>query len=154
MELGARVWARARPKLALDLVMRPGRVVTDQVVKNAHVAIDGLEKLLLILLHLTLEGGLLGHELFPHKLLHVFFDDVGQGLKVLLGHRDRARYEPRNLFLEAAEALLLLPELLLSLLIQAGAQGSLQLLNLLLNVIYMLLVLGAYLTLMLFPQLG
>ena len=53
VELGARVRARARPELLLDLVMGPCRVVTDQVVKNAHVAIDGLQKLLLISLHLT-----------------------------------------------------------------------------------------------------
>ena len=45
--------ARAGPELLLDLIMGPGRVVTDQVVKNAHVAIYGLQELLLISFHLT-----------------------------------------------------------------------------------------------------
>ena len=53
VELGARVRARARPELLLDLVMGPSRVVTDQVVKNAHVAVYGLQELLLISFHLT-----------------------------------------------------------------------------------------------------
>ena len=33
--------------------MGPGRVVTDQVVENSHVAIDSLQELLFISLHLT-----------------------------------------------------------------------------------------------------
>ena len=53
VELSARVRARARPELLLDLVMGPGRVVTDQVVKNAHVSVDSLQELLFISLHLT-----------------------------------------------------------------------------------------------------
>ena len=45
MKLGARVDSRAaasRPELLFDLVVGPCRVVADEVVEDAHVAIDSL----------------------------------------------------------------------------------------------------------------
>lgn len=46
MQVSARVEAGASaptlPQLLLDLVMRPRRIVANQVVKNAHIAIHSL----------------------------------------------------------------------------------------------------------------
>ena len=53
--------------------MRASRIVTDKVVKNAHVAIDCLQELLLIFLHLSLDVGLSSLEFFLDKRLYLLF---------------------------------------------------------------------------------
>ena len=77
MEMGARIDTCAtatRLQLLFDLLMRPCRVVTDQIVKNSHVAVNSLQELLLVLLHFVLNCGLSCLHLLLDELLNVFFD--------------------------------------------------------------------------------
>ena len=97
MELGARVDSRAaasRPELPFYLVVRPRCIITDQIVKDAHVAIDGLQELLLILLHFALDCGLPGLHFLLDKRMYVFLDTCCNVLELLLGLRHSALDKP------------------------------------------------------------
>ena len=97
MELGSRVDSRAatsRPKLPFDLLVRPCRIIADQIVKDAHVAIDSLQELLLVLLHFALDCGLSGLHLLLDERMYVFLDTCCNVLKLLLGLRHSALDKP------------------------------------------------------------
>ena len=97
MKLGSRVDSRAatsRPKLPFDLLVRPCRIIADQIVKYAHVAIDCLQELLLVLLHFVLDCSLPRLHLFLDELLHVLFDTCCNGLKLLLSLSHSALNKP------------------------------------------------------------
>ena len=97
VELGSRVdscAAATRPELPFDLVVRPCRIIADQIVKDAHVAIDSLQELLLVLLHFALDCGLSGLHLLLDERMYVFLDTCCNVLKLLLGLRHSALDKP------------------------------------------------------------
>ena len=97
VELGPRVDSRAaatRPELPFDLVVRPRCIIADQIVKDAHVAIDSLQELLLVLLHFALDCGLPGLHLLLDERMYVFLDTCCNVLKLLLGLRHSALDKP------------------------------------------------------------